>query len=124
MGLSGGQIFVPRGERAFGLGATGQDVLLDQVGFYVVEGGGTSRLVAVNLDPRESDLTAVEAQTVENWQALGVGDSATAAALTGADEERTLSPVGLWLLILLIAAAFMESLAGNWHLRIRRGIAA
>ena len=42
LGLSGGQIFDPRGEAALGLGAGSDDVLLDQVGFYEVVGGGTT----------------------------------------------------------------------------------
>jgi hypothetical protein len=33
-------------------------------------------------------------------------------------------PVGYWLLMLVLAVAVMESAVGNWHLRIRRGIAA
>src|SRR4030095_2474486 len=69
LGLAGGQIFDPRGEKALGLGA-GDDVLLDQIGFYEVVGGGTTELVAVNFDPRESDLTAVDSPTLERWKGL------------------------------------------------------
>ena len=50
LGFAGGQIFDPRGEAALGLGAGSDDVLLDQVGFYEVVGGGTTELVAVNFD--------------------------------------------------------------------------
>ena len=42
-----------------------EDVLLDQIGFYEVVGGGTSELVAVNFDPRESDLTPMDAATLD-----------------------------------------------------------
>ena len=71
LGLAGGQIFDPRGEKALGLGA-GDDVLLDQIGFYEVVGGGTTELVAVNFDPREADLTPVDATTLERWKGLGI----------------------------------------------------
>ena len=55
-----------------GLGAGSDDVLLDQVGFYEVVGGGTTELVAVNFDPRESDLTPIDATTLERWRGLGM----------------------------------------------------
>jgi hypothetical protein len=127
LGLAGGQIFDPRGEKALGLGAGGEDVLLDQIGFYEVVGGGSSELVAVNFDPREADLTSVDAMTLERWKGLGVrpGDQAQAAASTAAGEEDVIpTPLGPLLVIALLLACLMESWVGNWHLRIRRGMAA
>ena len=95
LGLSGGQIFDPRGEKALGLGASGEDVLLDQVGFYEVVGGGATELVAVNFDPRESDLTPVDAATLERWQGLGVraADQAAAPGQPAAEEDES-EPTG------------------------------
>ncbi len=75
LGLAGGQIFDPRGQKALGLGA-GEDVLLDQVGFYEVVGGGNTELVAVNFDPRESDLTPIDDATLARWKGLGTGGRA------------------------------------------------
>ncbi|HUQ53550.1 MAG TPA: VWA domain-containing protein, partial [Gammaproteobacteria bacterium] len=125
LGLAGGQIFDPRGEAALGLGAGSEDVLLDQVGFYEVVGGGTTELVAVNFDPRESDLTPIEATTLDRWRGLGVrpGEGATPVAATTADDAvpRSLGPL---LMILLLMLVLVESAVGNWHLRIRRGVAA
>jgi len=125
LGLAGGQIFDPRGEKALGLGA-GEDVLLDQIGFYEVVGGGNSQLVAVNFDPREADLSKVDAMTFERWKGLGTraADQAQAAASTAAPEEAIPNPLGPLLVIVLLIAAIMESWVGNWHLRIRRGMAA
>ena len=124
LGMAGGQIFDPRGEKALGLSAGSEDVLLDQIGFYEVVGGGRTELVAVNFDPRESDLAPIDPATVERWQGLGsrATDQATTTAVSAA-EERSLSPLGPWLLIALLAIAFVESWIGNWHLRVRRGIA-
>jgi hypothetical protein len=125
LGFSGGQIFDPRGEAALGLGAGSDDVLLDQVGFYEVVGGGSSELVAVNFDPRESDLTPVDAPTLERWRGLGLrpGEQAAPAAVSTAD-ERVPSSLGPLLVMLLLLLVVVESLVGNWHLRIRRGVAA
>jgi hypothetical protein len=125
LGLAGGQIFDPRGEAALGLGAGGGDVLLDQVGFYEVVGGGTTELVAVNFDPRESDLTPIDATTLERWRGLGVrpGEQATPVAVTSA-EETVPNSLGPWLMIALLVLVLVESAVGNWHLRIRRGVAA
>ena len=125
LGLSGGQIFDPRGEAALGLGAGSDDVLLDQVGFYEVVGGGTTEVVAVNFDPRESDLTAIDAATLERWRGLGIrpGETATPVAVTAAGETVPTS-WGPWLVILLLILVVVESAVGNWHLRIRRGVAA
>jgi hypothetical protein len=124
MGLSGGQIFNPAGEPALGLGGT-DDVLLEDVGFYELVGGGRNELVAVNFDVRESNLEPVDAATLERWQALGQPSAAVpiAAAATGSDENVP-TPLGYWILFLVLIVLGVESWVGNWHLRIRRGMAA
>jgi hypothetical protein len=126
LGLAGGQIFDPRGEPALGLGAGSGDVLLDQVGFYEVQGGGATELVAVNFDPRESDLTPIEGGTLERWRGLGVqaGDQAQPTVAVAAEQDTVPSSLGPWLLLLLLLLVAVESAVGNWHLRIRRGVAA
>jgi hypothetical protein len=120
MGMSGGQIFDPDGESALGLDGT--DVLLDQIGFYELVGGGRTELVAVNFDARESDLAPAAEQTLVRWQELG---RAAEAVETGSQvREEVLVPLGYWLLLLILGAAIVESGLGNWHLRVRRGLAA
>ena len=125
LGFAGAQIFDPSGDAALGLGAGSDDVLLDQVGFYEVVGGGTSELVAVNFDARESDLAPVDATTLERWQGLGVrpGEAATPVAVTSSTDRVPIS-LGPSLVMLLLMLVVVESLVGNWHLRIRRGVAA
>ena len=125
MGMQGGQIFDPSGGPALGLGGGTDDVLLDQVGFYELAGGGRTELVAVNFDIRESDLAAIDAQTLDRWQGLGTqAQGERQAATQGSTRDPVLAPLGRWFLVLLILAAAMESWVGNWHLRVRRGIAA
>ncbi len=126
VGLANGQIFDPDGNAALGIAAagSGDEVLLDRIGFYEVLGGGLTELVAVNLDPNESDLTGVEPNAVERWRSLNIGaaNGAAAGAVDLAPAEPT--PLWPWVLALLIAVVFMESWVGNWHLRVRRGLAA
>jgi len=123
MGLSGGQIFDPEGRVALGLRGTG-DVLLDQIGFYEVVGCGETRRIAVNFDNRESNPLAVDAAGIDRWQRLGTTpDQAATVAGSAAGEPRPV-PIGLWILAVLAAIIVMESWAGNWHLRVRRGLAA
>jgi hypothetical protein len=110
LGFAGGQIFDPSGDAALGLGAGSDDVLLDQVGFYEVVGGGTSELVAVNFDARESDLAPVDATTLERWQGLGVrpGEAATPVAVT-TQSDRVPSSLGPLLVMLLLMLVVVES---------------
>ncbi|HET7607156.1 MAG TPA: hypothetical protein VFL84_00645, partial [Gammaproteobacteria bacterium] len=125
LGFAGGQIFDPSGDAALGLGAGSEDVLLDQVGFYEVVGGGTSQLVAVNFDGRESDLAPVDAATLERWQGLGVRPGESAAPVpVAAESDKVPRSLGPLLVMLLLMLVVVESLVGNWHLRIRRGVAA
>ncbi len=125
LGFTGAQVFDPRGEAALGLGAGSDDVLLDQVGFYEVVGGGTTEVVAVNFDARESDLSKIDAATLERWRGLGVRPGEQIAARSAArTDERVPMSLGPWLVMALLALVVVESLVGNWHLRIRRGVAA
>jgi hypothetical protein len=125
LGLAGGQIFDPRGQKALGLGAGSEDVLLDQVGFYEVVGGGNTELVAVNFDPRESDLTLIDDATLARWKGLGTGAAQENQGTTSTSStEPVPRPLGPLLVVALLLAAIVESWVGNWHLRIRRGLAA
>lgn len=124
MGMSGGEIFDPDGEPVLGLRGAGTDVLLDRIGFYELVGGGRNELVAVNFDGRESNLAPAGESTLTRWRDLGRAAEAAEAAGGGALEEEIQVPFGYWILLLLLAAAVVETGLGNWHLRVRRGIAA
>jgi hypothetical protein len=125
LGLPGGQIFDPQGRSALGIGGLGDEVVLDQIGFYEATGGGVTELVAVNIDPRESDVRPMDAATLERWRAFSRPAEGPAAAaqtpILAAEPEPW--PLWPWLLLLLVVAAGVESAVGNWHLRVRRGLA-
>ncbi len=81
-------------------------MLLDQVGFYEVVGGGTTELVAVNFDPRESDLAAIDAATLDRWRGLGVrpGEDAATPVAVATQADRVPSSLGPWLVMLAARA--------------------
>jgi hypothetical protein len=123
LGQGRGQIFDAAGNAALALGGT-DDVLLDQIGYYEVVSGGVSQFIAVNFDTRESDLAAMDAAALERWQRLGGEAAAPRIAEAAAEPEREPLPLGPWILVILAALIAMESWAGNWHLRVQRGIAS
>lgn len=123
IGFTGGQVFDPQGDVALGLGGT-DDVILDQIGYYEVVSNGISRFVAVNFDTQESDLRAMEAATLERWEALGSAAEAAGTAVTAELREPEPLPLGWWILMILVGLIIVESWVGNWHLRVQRGIAS
>ena len=125
-GLVGGQIFDPDGNKALGLAGAGagDEVLLDQTGFYEIVGAGRTELVAVNVDPRESDLTPMEPNIVSRWLALSPEATRSVPSDALGVAETPPTPLWPWLLGLLAVIVIVESWVGNWHLRVRRSIAA
>jgi len=124
MGFAGGQIFAPDGEAVLGLAGAGagDDVLVEQVGFYEVVASGQTELVAVNVDQRESDVTPMQANGLTRWRDLSPGAS-RAGGGNVALVETPPTELWPWILALLVVVVFVESWVGNWHLRVRRGIA-
>ena len=125
MGFSGGQIFRPDGETALGLAGAGAggEVIVDQIGFYEVLASGQTESVAVNIDAQESDVTSMPDNGFIRWSELGSGPVQDAG---GSMEIVDDASTDLWplILFLLLALVIVESWVGNWHLSVRRGIAA
>jgi hypothetical protein len=120
---TGAQVFDPRGQRVLELGDTAGRArrVADQIGFYEVRGGGKVDWVAVNADPRESDLTRLPEPSVARWKAL---EAPQAAAGTPAAEGTapTLKALWPWLLLIAVTLAFVEALMANSYLHVRRGV--
>ena len=126
---NGAQVFDPRGRRATALGETSERprILADQVGFYEVRGGGRSDWIAVNADPRESDLSRLSADSVSQWTRMQKAADPTVAAPAQAAQATAGDGAGLksiwpWLLLIAVTLAFIEPLVANSHLHVRRGV--
>lgn len=125
----GAQVFDPRGRRATALGDTSGKprILADQIGFYEVRGGGRSDWIAVNADPRESELSRLSVDSVGQWTRMqkdgpDPGAASPAAAQATADARPALKSIWPWLLLIAVTLAFIEPLVANSHLHVRRGV--
>lgn len=128
-GGASGQVFDPAGASLLSLSDTtqAQDIALNQTGFYRVITPGGEILVAVNPDRRESDLTIMDAQVLQNWQNVVAGTTGTGEQtlnngtenVTGDVEEREIWRIFLILLVIIVLA---ESILGNQHLRVKTGM--
>ena len=123
---SGGQIFDPQGRRVLALGeaAAVDRFIPDQAGFYEIRGDGGQKWLAVNVDPRESDVTRLSESQVQRWQALRAPPPEVSSATTAAADGTPLKRSNGYL-VLLIAALFIvvELLMANHYLAVRREVA-
>ena len=119
------QAFDPQGERVLSLGEslTEQMLPLTQLGYYELRRAGATELVAVNPDARESNLRPMEADTLALWKATGREHEDIREALAS---EAALKPppIRIWRLVLalLVLAVLIESVLGNWHLKVQREV--
>ncbi len=116
------EVVDPFGRRALTLAeaVSSRQLVLASTGFYEIRRPGRIELVAVNPDARESDLRAIPDDVLAMWKATGRTE-ATKAGGTAAPQAATWD---VWRLILLFAmlVAVIESLVGDWHLRVRREV--
>lgn len=121
-GGSGVQVFGPSGERALSLADSvgGKDLRLTESGFYEIRRAGVTELAAVNPDPLESNLRPMEADMVSMWEATGRNQDT--APTEGEESLIAPPPLKLWklLLLLLVLIALVESVFGNYHLKVQR----
>lgn len=116
---SSAQIFDADGQRVLALGntTTRPVVRIPRPGFYTVRAPGREASMAVNIDPRESDLRSVEPELLERWQAATTTapDDALRSqdGLEGEQAEPLMYTLAPWLLILAAVLLLIESLAAN-----------
>ena len=126
-GGASGQVVDPDGISLLSLQDTtsAQDVLLNKTGYYQVFTPAGEVLVAVNPDIRESDLTLMPAQALQNWQNIVAGTATGEASIVSLAEDREAEPVEIeiWrvFLILLALMVLAESLLGNRYLNLKTG---
>ena len=120
-GSASGQVVDPAGRTVLKLADTlrAQDVQLNQTGFYEVYTPGGEALVAVNADPRESDLAKMSPEALARWRSAVERPQPVTTAAAGAALES--SPLELWqgLLMVLALVVLAESLLGNRYLGLR-----
>ena len=121
----GGQVFDPAGRRTVMLDGTsgGPRLVPELPGYYEVRGGGRSDFIAVNVDPRESDLARLDEAARTRWLALRAvpAPAMDAAAAGDAPQPATrLIPIWFWLLLAACLLAFIEPLVANYHLHVLR----
>ena len=118
------QVVDPAGQRALSLvEAMEQDsVSLDQAGFWELRGEDKTEIIAVNPDPRESNLRPIETQTLDLWRSTG----RSGGTVEGAGEQTPIKPppieIWKWFLFMLVAVVLLESVAGNRRLDVRREV--
>ncbi len=118
-GMSG-QVIDPEGENLLSLADTtrAQRIRMEKTGFYEVYTPQGNYTVAVNTDPQESLLDAMEAGTLQRWKDAmgGPGDSAESV-----DYAQPEHPVEIWHVLLFILALLLiaESVLANLHLAPR-----
>jgi len=115
-----GQVVDPDGRTVLSLADTtrAQRIKLHKTGFYEVYTSQGDYVVAVNTDPRESELAAIAPETMQRWVA-----AMSAAAEPGETLafEQEAEPFELWHALLLILALVLigESILANAHLTLR-----
>lgn len=130
---SSAQIFDADGQRVLALGNTSARpvVRIPRPGFYTVRAPGREASMAVNIDPRESDLRSVPAELLERWQAAtALGESTRSRGSFGGERavdstavEPLMYALAPWLLVLAAVLLLAESLAANIG-RLELGIRA
>lgn len=118
-GAAVGQVIDPAGKELLSLSATrgAQNVRLPRAGFYQVVTPARESLVAVNVDARESELTPLDAGSLDNWRKAAAATETVAPPAASAQSEGPVLPLARWLLAVLALVVVAESIAGNWLLR-------
>lgn len=123
-----GQVYDPAGNSLLSLADTtqSQSIQLSETGYYRIVTLGRDNLVAVNPDTRESDLSIMDAQALQNWETMVAGSAGgielvDGIAISVVEEEPVAIEIWRVLLILLAVIVLAESLLGNRYLRFNTG---
>ena len=115
-----GQVIDPDGKTVLSLADTtrAQQIRLNKPGFYEVYTPQGDYVVAVNTDPRESDLAPIDSSVLDRWVAAIAGTSGSG---NNVPRFAQADPLELWPALLFILALLLigESLLGNASLTPR-----
>jgi hypothetical protein len=115
----------PDGRRPLTLkeASAARSIQLQQAGFYQVRfANGRDALIAVNTDPRESDLATIPDDVLKLWSgSAGQGEAANSAESESvAQGTQDVSGVWWWVMLVLLMAALAESIVGSRYLGTQR----
>jgi hypothetical protein len=118
----GVEVTDPEGKRPLTLGeaAAAQSIQLTEAGYYQLRlANGRQNVVAVNPDPRESNLDVIPPDVLGLWQG-GVPAAKEASAQNPAAPHQT--PVGFWWYVMLfvLLSAVAESILASRYLATQR----
>ena len=117
--LASVQLFDADGARVLELGSTANrpTVRFPDAGFYSVRTPGRRALLAVNVDPRESDLRPADPAVLARWRETARGRETRSvrdpAAVATQAEEPSDWPLAPWLLGLLAVLLLAEPMVAN-----------
>jgi hypothetical protein len=117
-------IIGPDGKRPLSLkeAAVAQSFQLARAGFYQIQfANGRDALIAVNPDPRESDLAEIPDDVLKLWSgSAGTVGVANSAAVESADASNKVSSLWWWVMLVLFVAALAESALASGYLGTQR----
>ena len=122
IGSASGQVVDPDGNTVLSLADTAraQLVRLDKPGIYEVYTPQGEARIAVNVDPRESELEQLAPEVLRRWQDAVAGQPRAADGVVAASAEPDAAfELWHWLLLLLALLAIGESVLGNRYLTTR-----
>ena len=110
-------VIAPDGRRPLSLteSATAQSLPLTQSGFYQLRFvNGRQALIAVNPDPRESDLTPIPEDVLKLW--TGATGPTNTQIPNATQPNQAISPLWWYVLLCLLAVALAESILATRYL--------
>jgi hypothetical protein len=113
----------PDGKRPLSLkeAAAAESFQLERAGFYQIQfANGRDALIAVNPDPRESDLATIPDDVLKLWSGAAGTGPAEAATESAGQAENSTSALWWWVMLLVLVAALAESGLGSRYLGTQR----
>ncbi len=117
---AGAQLMDPDGDPMRDLSSISErtSIRLEEPGIYQLRSSAGTQSIAVNFEPRESDITPIDDATLEKWRQIATASPVDVNTdLTSKSDQKGF---WLWLLPFLLLLALLESLYSHRHLWIRR----
>jgi Aerotolerance regulator N-terminal/von Willebrand factor type A domain len=113
----------PDGKRPLSLkeAAAAESFQLAHAGFYQIRfANGRDALIAVNPDPRESDLGVIPDDVLKLWSGSAGGATSDAASESGSQAANQVSGLWWWVMLVLLMAALAETVLASRYLGTQR----